>query len=231
MTDDSPTSRQKSPWWWVPSLYFTQALPNVFVMTVSTYAYTRMGISAIAIGYTSWLGLPWMLKPLWSPVVELLGTERRWIWTTEYLASAAFATVAAGYASAHFFLWTVVGYALLAIASATHDIAADGFYMRVLSPHNQTWFTGIRSVAFRGGWIYGEGLLVMLAGFIETTSGLAPVELNVNAVAGAPNPTIELIEPASGPPSSGPMALIAAPNVMRRMSRGARTAPTSMPPP
>jgi PAT family beta-lactamase induction signal transducer AmpG len=148
----------------VPSLYFTQALPNVFVVTISTYAYTRMGISAVLIGYTSWLALPWMLKPLWSPIVELLGTERRWICTTEYLASAAFVTVGFGYTTENFFVWSLVGYTLLAIASATHDIAADGFYMRVLSPHDQTWFTGIRSVAFRGGWIYAEGMLVWLAG-------------------------------------------------------------------
>ncbi len=171
MTADLPSNEQsipagRGPWWWVPSLYFTQALPNVLVMTVSTYAYTRLGVSAIVIGYTSWLGLPWMLKPLWSPLVELIGTERRWIWMTEFLASAAFATVAVGYSSEHFLLWTIVGYGLLATASATHDIAADGFYMRVLSPHDQTWFTGIRSVAFRGGWIYGEGLLVMLAGLL-----------------------------------------------------------------
>ncbi len=125
-----------------------------------------MGIDAVLIGYTSWLALPWMLKPLWSPLVELFSTERRWIWTTEFLASVAFAIVAFGYTTEHFFLWTTVGYGLLALASATHDIAADGFYMRVLSPHNQTWFTGIRSVAFRGGWIFGEGLLVMLVGLL-----------------------------------------------------------------
>jgi PAT family beta-lactamase induction signal transducer AmpG len=163
--EHSPNSA-RGPWWWVPSLYFAQALPYVFVATVSTYAYTRMGISAVLIGYTSWLGLPWMLKPLWSPVVELLGTERRWIWTTEYLASAGFAVVAMGYTSVNFFLWTIAGYVLLAFASATHDIAADGFYMRGLSPHDQTWFTGIRSVAFRGGLIVGEGLFVILAGYL-----------------------------------------------------------------
>jgi PAT family beta-lactamase induction signal transducer AmpG len=156
----------RGPWWWVPSLYFAQALPNVFVVTVSTYAYTRMGISAVLIGYTSWLALPWMFKPLWSPIVELFGTERRWVWSTEYLASAAFAVVAAGYLSEHFFWWTAAGYALLAVASATHDIAADGFYMRVLSSHHQTWFAGIRSVAFRGGWIYVEFALVGLSGLM-----------------------------------------------------------------
>jgi len=161
-----PLPATRRPWWWVPSLYFAQALPYVLVMNVLTYPYTRLGVSAIVIGYTSWLGLPWTLKPLWSPLVELVGTERRWIWMTEFSASAAFAIVAVGYTSQHFLLWTIIGYALLATVSATHDIAADGFYMRVLSPHDQTWFTGIRSVAFRGGWIYGEGLLVMLAGLL-----------------------------------------------------------------
>jgi PAT family beta-lactamase induction signal transducer AmpG len=163
-TEPAASTAKRGPWWWVPSLYFAQALPNVFVVTISTYAYTRMGISAVVIGYTSWLGLPWMLKPLWSPLVEIIGTERRWVWITEFMASAAFATVAVGYTTGHFFFWSLVGYTLLAIASATHDIAADGFYMRVLTAHDQTWFTGIRSVAFRGGWIYAEGLLVWLAG-------------------------------------------------------------------
>lgn len=155
---------QAHPWWWVPSLYFTQALPNSFVATLSTYAYTRLQVSKLDIGYASWLALPWMLKPFWSPVVELFGTERRWIWTTELLAGAAFAFVAVGYTSEHFFLWTAVGYLLLAVASATHDIAADGFYMRALSRHDQTWFTGIRSVAFRGGLVFCEVFLLALVG-------------------------------------------------------------------
>ncbi|MCC7476117.1 MAG: hypothetical protein IT425_12035 [Pirellulales bacterium] len=163
---DASALQPRSPWWWVPSLYFTQALPNVLVVTVSTYAYTRLGVSARVIGLTSWLGLPWMLKPLWSPLVELLSTERRWVWSTEFFASIAFAIVGLGYMSEHFLWWTIVGYTILAFASATHDIAADGFYMKVLSTHDQTWFTGIRSVAFRGGLIYGEGLLVMVAGLL-----------------------------------------------------------------
>jgi len=157
---------ERRPWWWVPSLYFAQALPYVLVMNVLTYPFTRLGVSAIVIGYTSWLGLPWMFKPLWSPIVELIGTERRWILTTQYLASAAFGIIALGYASEHFLIWTLIGYGILALVSATHDIAADGFYMRALPAHEQTWFAGIRSVAFRGGWIYGEGLLVMLAGLM-----------------------------------------------------------------
>jgi len=150
----------------VPSLYFAQALPNVLVVTVSVYAYTRLGVSAATIGYTAWLSLPWMLKPLWSPLVELFSTERRWAWAMQYLASASLAVVALGYQSEHFLLWTVIGYGLLAFASATHDIAADGFYMRVLSSHDQTWFAGLRNVFFRVGVIFGEGVLLTAAGLL-----------------------------------------------------------------
>ncbi len=138
------------------------------VVTVSVFAYTRMGVSAIAIGYTAWLSLPWMLKPLWSPIVELYGSERRWVWAMQYAAAAALTIVALGYRSEHFMLWTAVGYAVLAIASATHDIAADGFYMRALSSHDQTWFTGLRNVFFRVGVIFGEGLLLFVAGRLMT---------------------------------------------------------------
>lgn len=160
------SSSERRPWWWVPSLYFAQALPYVLVMNVLTYPYTRLGVSAVVIGYTSWLGLPWTFKPLWSPLVELIGTERRWIWITEFLASLAFAAIGFGYTREHYVVWTMAAYALLALVSATHDIAADGYYMRALPAHEQTWFAGIRSVAFRGGWIFGEGILVMLAGWL-----------------------------------------------------------------
>src|SRR4029079_906979 len=100
------------------------------------------------------------------PVVELIGTERRWVWVCQLLGSAAFAIIGFGYTRPHFLIWTMFGYGLLALVSATHDIAADGYYMRVLNTHDQTWFAGIRSVAFRGGAIYAEGLLVMLAGLL-----------------------------------------------------------------
>src|SRR3954465_10841174 len=119
-----PTSNEVSqptdcgPWWGAPSLSFARELPYVLVMTVLTYPYTRLGLSAIVIGYTSWLGLPWTLKPLWSPVVELIGNERRWIWMTEYLASVALLAIGLGYSTSNFLLWTILGYALLAALSA-----------------------------------------------------------------------------------------------------------------
>lgn len=157
-------ARSRSPWYWVPSLYFAQALPNVMVVTVSTYAYTRLGVSAVLIGYSAWLSLPWMFKPLWSPLVEMWGSERQWAWTMQVASAAALALVALAYNSDHFYLWTALGYGVLAFSSATHDIAADGYYMRVLSAHDQTWFAGMRNVFFRVGVIFGEGALLTIAG-------------------------------------------------------------------
>jgi PAT family beta-lactamase induction signal transducer AmpG len=165
-TVESRSAAGRGPWWWVPSLYGAQALPYVLVNIVITYPYTRLDVSDIIIGYTGWLAIPWTIKPLWSPLVELIGTERRWIWITEYLAGAAILALALAYTSDHFLLWTILTYSLIGIISATHDIAADGFYMRVLAPHDQTWFSGIRSFAFRGGWVYCDGLLTILAGLM-----------------------------------------------------------------
>jgi MFS transporter, PAT family, beta-lactamase induction signal transducer AmpG len=166
LSNPQETATDGRPWWWVPSLYFAQAIPYVLVMTVLGYPYKRLEVSAIVIGYTSWLGLPWTFKPLWSPLIDLIGTERRWVWATELAASGAMAILACGYMSQNFLFWTLIGYGLLAMVSATHDIAADGFYMRALKPHDQTWFAGIRSVAFRGGYFYCASLLVTLAGLL-----------------------------------------------------------------
>ena len=120
---ESRTAAVRGPWWWVPSLYFTQALPNSFVANLSTYAYTRLNVSEVAIGNAGWLASPWMFKPLWSPLVELYSTERRWIWGMEFVAGAAFALVAVAFTTDSFLLWTVFGYLLLAFASATHASA------------------------------------------------------------------------------------------------------------
>src|SRR3954471_9426266 len=109
-TVESRSAAGRGPWWWVPSLYAAQALPYVLVNFVITYPYTRLGVSAIVIGYTGWLSIPWTIKPLWSPVVELIGTERRWIWITEYLAGVALLGVGVAYTTEHFILWTVIAY-------------------------------------------------------------------------------------------------------------------------
>jgi PAT family beta-lactamase induction signal transducer AmpG len=141
-------------------------------MTVSVVMYKRLGISNTDIAlYTSWLYLPWMIKPLWSPLVDLMRTKRFWITGMQLLVGAGLAGVALSLPMAHPFRYTLAFMWLLAFSSATHDIAADGFYMLGLSEHDQAWFVGIRSTCYRAAMLTGQGLLVMLAGYLESATG------------------------------------------------------------
>lgn len=164
--------RRRNPWLWVPSLYFAQGLPYVVVMTVSVIMYKRLGISNTDIAlYTSWLYLPWVVKPLWSPLVDLLRTKRLWIIVAQLVVGASLAMVALTIPLGSFFQYTLAMFWLLAFSSATHDIAADGFYMLGLEQHHQAAFVGVRSTFYRIAMIAGQGLLVVLAGEIETATG------------------------------------------------------------
>lgn len=164
--------RTRSPWYWVPSLYFAEGLPYVAVMILSLVMYKRMGISNTEMAlYTSWLNLPWVIKPLWSPFVDLLRTKRWWIVTTQLLLGAGLAGIAFTIPTSHFFQTTLAVFWLVAFSSATHDIAADGFYMLGLTPHQQAFFVGIRSTFYRFATIAGQGLLIMLAGWLEEMTG------------------------------------------------------------
>jgi len=158
------------PWSWIPSLYFASGLPYVVVMTVSVIMYKRLGISNTDIAlYTSWLYLPWVIKPFWSPFVDIIRTKRSWIVAMQLLIGAGLGGVALTIPTDDFFRNSLAFLWLLAFSSATHDIAADGFYMLGLSKHDQTWFVGIRSTFYRLAMIAGQGLLIMLAGLMERT--------------------------------------------------------------
>lgn len=164
--------RKLSPWAWVPTLYFAQGLPYVAVMTVSVVMYKKMGISNTDIAlYTSWLYLPWVIKPFWSPFVDLLKTKRWWITAMQLLVGAGLAGVAFTLPFDDFFRWSLAMFWLVAFSSATHDIAADGFYMLALDERQQAWYVGIRSTFYRVATIAGQGLLVVLAGEIERATG------------------------------------------------------------
>jgi PAT family beta-lactamase induction signal transducer AmpG len=146
-------------------LYFGQGLPYVAVMSLSVVMYKNFGLSNADIAlYTSWLYLPWVIKPLWSPVVELFGSKRRWIIAMQFLVGAMLACVALTVPTAQFFQYTLAAFWLMAFASATHDIAADGFYMLALPQHQQSAFVGIRSTFYRLAMIAGQGALVAVAG-------------------------------------------------------------------
>jgi PAT family beta-lactamase induction signal transducer AmpG len=169
---DHPAAPSARPWRWVPSLYFAQGLPYVAVMTLAVVMYKNLGISNDDIAYyTSWLYLPWVIKPLWSPVVDLFRTKRGWILTLQFTVGVAFALVALTLPGPEFFRWTLAMFWLLAFSSATHDIAADGFYLLGLPQHQQAAFVGVRSTCYRLAMIAGQGGLVYLAGHLAKASG------------------------------------------------------------
>jgi len=165
----------RNPWLWVPSLYVAEGLPYVMVMMVSGIMYKRLDISNTELAlYTSWLYLPWVIKPLWSPVVDLLKTKRFWILLMQFFIGVGLAGVALTVPADNFFRYTLAFFWLMAFSSATQDIAADGYYMISLDDHQQAWFVGVRTLAYRIAFISGQGLLVILAGHLEETTGDIP---------------------------------------------------------
>ena len=158
----------RSPWTWIPSLYFAEGLPNVLVASVSVVLYKNLGVANDLIAfYTSWLYLPWVIKPLWSPVVDLLKTRRLWIWAMQFILGAGLAGVALTIPAPHFFQLTLAFFWLLSFSSATHDIAADGFYILATTEREQSFFVGIRSMFYRIAMIAAQGGLVVLVGKIH----------------------------------------------------------------
>ncbi|MBQ8657286.1 MAG: MFS transporter [Prevotella sp.] len=180
----SPLGRSggASPWSWIPTLYFAEALPYVAVMTIAVIMYKRLGISNTDIAlYTGWLYLPWVIKPFWSPFVDLFKTKRWWTLAMQWLIAIAFAALAFAIPTPFFFQLTLAAFWIVGFTSATHDIAADGFYMHALDDHQQSFYVGIRSTFYRIATVAGQGLLVILAGVIEMNSGLEPAQLQVTA--------------------------------------------------
>jgi PAT family beta-lactamase induction signal transducer AmpG len=164
--------KDKRAWAWVPLLYFTQGLPYVVVVTVSVIMYKKLGISNADIGlYTSWLYLPWVLKPLWSPFVDIKSTKRNWYLAMHLLISIALLGVGLTLPTNLFFVTTLACFWMAAFASATNDIASDGYYMIGLTEKKQSFFVGIRSTFYRLAMVTGEGLIVILAGFLENHYG------------------------------------------------------------
>ena len=187
-----------NPWLWIPTLYFAEGIPYFIVNTISVIMFNNMGMPKGEMAlYTSMLYLPWVIKPLWSPFVDIIKTKRWWVVTMQVLMSAAFALLAltlphpspdvtaAGGAHVSMFAVTLILFWISAFASATHDIAADGFYMLALEPGDQSLFVGIRSTFYRLSSIFGQGILVMVAGLLETRFGDIPKAWSVTLLAGS----------------------------------------------
>jgi PAT family beta-lactamase induction signal transducer AmpG len=166
------TSQAKSPWLWVPSLYFAQAIPYVVAMQLSVILYKDLGVSNGDIAfYTSLLYLPWVIKPLWSPVVDMFGTKRRWTVLLQLVVAASLAAVGTVLHLPAFFAVSLAVMWLMAFSSATHDISADGFYMLGLRQKDQAAFVGVRSTFYRLATLAGQGPLVVLAGYLAGSLG------------------------------------------------------------
>ena len=176
MADSSLKQKTKrSPWAWVPTLYFAEGIPYVVVMTVSVIMYKRFGLSNTEIAlYTGWLYLPWVIKPLWSPFVDILKTKRWWVVTMQLLLGGGFAGIAFILPTPFYLQASLAVFWLMAFSSATHDIAADGFYMLALDDSQQSFFVGIRSTFYRFATIFGQGVLVIIAGYLERVTGKIP---------------------------------------------------------
>jgi PAT family beta-lactamase induction signal transducer AmpG len=156
------------PWFWIPLLNFASGLPYAVIISVSVLMYKNLGISNEDIGlYTSLLYLPWVIKPLWSPFIDLHGTKRKWFLSMQFVISLAFLLVGFTIPTSGFFMMTLAIFWVAAFASASNDIASDGFYLLVLPKEQQSFFLGIRSTFYRLSLLAGNGLIVLFAGFLE----------------------------------------------------------------
>lgn len=160
------------PWFWIPLLNFASGLPYAIIISVSVIMYKNLGITNEDIGvYTSLLYLPWVIKPLWSPLIELIGTKRKWFLLMQLIISIAFLLVGFTLPLNGFFIMTLSIFWVAAFASASNDIASDGFYLLVLPEDKQSFFIGIRSTFYRLSMLAGNGLVVLFAGYLEHKFG------------------------------------------------------------
>jgi len=186
------STKNLSYWTWIPTLYFAEGIPYFIVNNISVTMFTKMGVpnGEMAL-FTSLLYLPWTIKPLWSPFVDIIKTKRWWIVTMQLLISIAFilltltiphpdaATIKAGATPISLFTFTLILFIITAFASATHDIAADGFYMLAMPENEQSFFIGIRSTFYRLSSIFGQGVLVYIAGKLERQTGNIPMSWEI----------------------------------------------------
>lgn len=170
MTEPKISSR--NPWAWIPTLYLAEGLPYALVTSVSLVLYKNLGVGNDVITFwASLLGLPWIFKPLWSPLVDARATRRLWAWAAQLVMGAVLAGVALALPLPGFFGVTLALFALVGFASATHDIAADGFYMLALKEGDQALFSGVRNTAYRVANIAAQGGLVIFAGKVQAVTG------------------------------------------------------------
>ncbi len=165
-------SNKHNPWYWIPVLNFASGLPYAIIISVSVIMYKNLGISNEDIGiYTSLLYLPWVIKPLWSPFIDLYSTKRKWFLAMQLLISIAFLVVGFTIPMNQFFMISLAVFWVAAFASASNDVASDGFYLLALKKEEQSFFLGIRSTFYRLSMLTGNGLIVIIGGYLEQEYG------------------------------------------------------------
>ena len=165
----------RNPWYYIPTTYFAEGLPYMIVNSLAVIIYKKMGVSNTLIAFwTSWLYLPWVIKMLWGPLIDMYSTKRSWIIWTQALMCGAIAAAALSLKTPQFLYVSMVCFMGVAFLSAPHDIAVDGFYMLSMDDKKQAFFVGIRAFCYRLAMLFSSGALVMLAGRIETRTGDIP---------------------------------------------------------
>lgn len=160
----------KTPWLWVPTLYLYQGIPYSIVMTTSALFYQSMGINVASFTFwTSLLYLPWTIKPLWSPLVEAYSTKRHWVTMTQMLVAVLFLALGLSFQSTWFYPLSLLTLLFIALGSASHDIACDGFYMLALNTKEQSFFVGIRTVFYKIAMLAALGLIPIIVDTVNAT--------------------------------------------------------------
>jgi PAT family beta-lactamase induction signal transducer AmpG len=227
MSDQSPvptaSKSERSPWAWVPTVNFLQGMQYILITQMFIIVFTTMGVpNSTSLFWLGLLGLPWTIKPLWGPLVDRYWTKRNWTTTMQLIIGVAFLVSAATILFPdspmgqielpQFMALTLVVLLVAAFASATHDIACDGYYMLALTERQQAYFVGFRSTAFRIGWIFTLGPLIYVADFVQTATGTDPQLVQIQAVVpGSAPPELRAVEAPSA--TSGKQSVIAPPVV------------------
>src|SRR5215469_13652915 len=171
---------------WVPTLYFAEGVPFFAVSLIAGILYKRLGLANDAIAlYTSWLLLPWSLKPLWSPLLEMFKTRRFFVVVLQLAAGISLALVALCLPLAGYFRYTLALFVVVAICSSTHDIAADGLYIASLSSKEQAAYAGWQGAFYNIARFVSQGGLLILAGYLEYRMPVVRAWMVIFALVGA----------------------------------------------
>ena len=168
-------SKPKHPALWVPTLYTAEGLPFVVVNVVSVLMYKSLGLSDAQIAFfTSLVTIPWAMKPLWGPLMEMFKTKKHFVLATQFMGGISFGLLALTLQLPTYFTWTLIFFGLIAINSSIHDTAADGVYINVLTSKQQAQYVGWQGAFYNVGKLLSQGAFVYLAGYLEKSIGVVP---------------------------------------------------------